>query len=258
MSLRLIREMHAKLLDSGRGAHAAPGEFRRSQNWLGGTRPGNALFVPPPPDRLMECLDAFERYLHTPDTQMPTLLKAGLVHVQFETIHPFLDGNGRLGRLLIPLLLSAENVLKDPMLYLSLYFKTHRGEYYEQLNRVRKTGDWETWMRFFLTGVEETARNAADTIQQALNLFAAQREHLKTLGRMAPTCLHLHAALQAMPVLNIAQAQKRTGINRTSLSKAFSMLMGENIVVELTGQRRNRFFAFAGYMQLLDIGTEPL
>ncbi|MGB0723306.1 MAG: Fic family protein [Gammaproteobacteria bacterium] len=257
LSLRLLREMHAVLLDSGRGAHATPGEFRRGQNWLGGTRPGNASFVPPPPGRLMECLDGFERYLHTPDNEMPTLLKAGLLHVQFETIHPFLDGNGRLGRLLIVLLLCAENVLREPLLYLSLHFKTHRAEYYRQLNHVRRTGDWEAWLKFFLAGVEETAQSAVDTVHFALDLFAADRERIKTLGRIAPTCLQIHDALQAHPILNVAQAVERTGINRTSLSRAFRLLAEQGLVIELTGQSRNRYFAYEGYMKLLDIGTEP-
>ncbi|MGB1109281.1 MAG: Fic family protein [Gammaproteobacteria bacterium] len=258
LSLRLLREMHAVLLDSGRGAHATPGEFRRSQNWLGGTRPGNASFIPPPPQQLMECLDAFERYLHTPDNEMPALLKAGLVHVQFETIHPFLDGNGRLGRLLITLLLCAENILHEPLLYLSLYFKTHRSEYYEQLNRVRKTGDWEAWLKFFLSGVEETAQSAADTAKLALDLFAKDRELIRTQGRIAPSCLQLHEAMQTRPVLNIAEACELTGINRTSLGKCFGILRELGIVTELTQQKRNRYFAYLQYMDMLSEGTQPL
>src|SRR5207245_4595643 len=163
LSLRLIREIHAILLRGGRGANRTPGEFRRSQNWVGGSRPGNAAFVPPPPERLMECLDNFERFLHDEKHKLPVLVEAGLLHVQFETIHPFLDGNGRLGRLLITLLLCAEGALREPLLYLSLYFKQHRQRYYELLQTVRLTGDWEEWLRFFLSGVEEIANHAAQT-----------------------------------------------------------------------------------------------
>jgi Fic family protein len=163
LSLRLIREMHAILLHSGRGASKQPGEFRRSQNWIGGTRPGNALFVPPPPDQLNECLDAFEKFLHMDDPQLPPLIKAGLAHVQFETIHPFLDGNGRLGRLLITLMLCEASALREPILYLSLYFKARRSDYYRLLQEVRENGAWEAWMEYFLTGVRETASQAVDT-----------------------------------------------------------------------------------------------
>jgi len=161
LSLRLIREIHAVLLAKGRGSTKEPGEFRRTQNWIGGTRPGNAVFVPPPPDKLMECLDAFERFLHVQDRGLPTLIKAALAHVQFETIHPFLDGNGRLGRLLITFLLVAEGALQEPILYLSLFFKTHRQRYYDLLQKVREEGDWESWLDFFLDGVSQTSTQAA-------------------------------------------------------------------------------------------------
>src|SRR5277367_5609494 len=162
LSLRLIREIHAILLRGGRGANRTSGEFRRSQNWVGGTRPGNSAFVPPPPERLMECLDNLERFLHDEEHKLPILVEAGLVHVQFETMHPFLDGNGRLGRLLITLLLCSKGALREPLLYLSLYFKTNRDRYYDLLQRVRTDGAWEEWLAFFLEGTEITARSAAD------------------------------------------------------------------------------------------------
>src|SRR5438132_9551599 len=163
LSLRLIREIHKILLSNGRGSQKRPGEFRESQNWIGGTRPGNAAFVPPPPEKMTECLDALEKFLHREKEDLPILVKAALVHVQFETIHPFLDGNGRLGRLLITFLLCVERALTEPLLYLSLFFKTHRQLYYELLQKVRTDGDWEGWVRFFMEGVETTADQAVAT-----------------------------------------------------------------------------------------------
>src|SRR3989475_1731990 len=189
LSLRLIREIHAILLRGGRGANKTPGEFRRSQNWVGGSRPGNAAFVPPPPERLMECLDRFEHFLHDEKHKLPTLVEAGLIHVQFETIHPFLDGNGRLGRLLITLLLCAKGILREPLLYLSLYFKAHRQRYYDLLQRVRTEGVWEEWIEFFLEGTETTARQATDAAVQILHLFEADRKKIQTVGRKAASAL---------------------------------------------------------------------
>ena len=171
LSLRLIREIHEILLSKGRGSGKQPGEFRRSQNWIGGSRPGNAAFVPPPPEMLAECLNQFELFLHDDQTGLPLLIRAGLVHVQFETIHPFLDGNGRLGRLLITFLLCAQGALREPILYLSLYFKSNRAAYYELLDRVRTKGDWEAWIDFFLVGVRNTAEQAAKASREILELF---------------------------------------------------------------------------------------
>src|SRR6201997_1810783 len=172
LSLRLIREIHAILLRGGRGANKTPGEFRRSQNWVGGSRPGNAAFVPPPPERMMECLDSLERFFHDEKHKLPILVEAGLVHVQFETIHPFLDGNGRLGRLLITLLLCSKGALREPLLYLSLYFKTNRDRYYEFLQRIRTQGAWEDWLAFFLEGIEATADEVSKAVRRSLALFA--------------------------------------------------------------------------------------
>ena len=183
LSLRLLKEIHAVLLSKGRGSKKEPGEFRRSQNWVGGSRPGNAVFVPPPPDLLLDCLGALEKFLHNDPVKTPLLVKAALAHVQFETIHPFLDGNGRLGRLLITFLFCAEGALREPLLYLSLYFKQHRQQYYDLLQSVRLTGDWEAWLRFFLTGVEDTANQAGQTAKALMKLAATDEKRIQTLGK---------------------------------------------------------------------------
>ena len=258
LSLRLLREMHAILLRDGRGAHKDSGEFRRSQNWLGGSRPGNAVFVPPPPDRLMGCLDPLERFLHVREPPMPVLIKAALVHVQFETIHPFLDGNGRLGRLLITLLLVSEGVLREPLLYLSLYFKTRRSEYYDQLQQVRTQGDWESWLRFFLQGVYDTSQQAVATARNLLRLFDADRERIRGLGRIAGSCLQVHQLLQRQVMLSIPGATGVLGINRTTIGNCLARLEDLGIVREATGQRRNRMFVYDQYARMLSEGTEPL
>lgn len=258
LSLRLLREIHAILLKGGRGAQKQPGEFRRSQNWLGGSRPGNAVFVPPPPEHLMECLDPFERFLHDETTPIPVLLKASLVHVQFETIHPFLDGNGRLGRLLITLILINEGVLREPLLYLSLYFKTHRSDYYDHLQRVRLEGDWEGWLLFFLQGVFETAQQAVETTRTVLDLFEQDRERIRGLGRIAGSCLQLHQRLKQKAIVNIPDSARELEINRTTISNCIRRLQELGIVREITGQRRNRLFVYDRYVQILGEGTEPL
>src|SRR5579863_1803609 len=192
LSLRLIREIHGILLRGGRGANRTPGEFRRSQNWIGGTRPGNAAFVPPPPEKMMECMGGLEKFLHRDHEDLPILVKAALAHVQFETIHPFLDGNGRLGRLLITFLLCVAGAISEPILYLSLYFKSNRQKYYELLDRVRTHGDWENWLEFFLTGVKETAQQAADTSREILTLIEKDRRKIEELGRPAASVLRVH------------------------------------------------------------------
>ena len=258
LSLRLLREIHAILLKDGRGAHKQPGEFRHSQNWLGGPRPGNAVFVPPPPEHLMECLDPFERFLHDETEPTPVLLKASLAHVQFETIHPFLDGNGRLGRLLITLILINECVLREPLLYLSLYFKTHRSDYYDHLQRVRLKGDWEGWLRFFLQGVYETAQQAVETARTVLDLFEQDRQRIRGLGRIAGSCLQLHQRLQQNAIVNIPDSTRALEINRTTISNCIRRLQELGIAREITGQRRNRLFVYDRYVQILSEGTEPL
>jgi len=256
LSLRLLREIHAQLLASGRGASKMPGEFRRSQNWLGGSRPGNASFVPPPPEDLMDCLGALERFLH--DDSTPPLIRAALAHVQFETIHPFLDGNGRLGRLLIALMLVEAKVLQYPLLYLSLHFKSNRPEYYDRLSRVRTHGDWEGWLAFFLRGVIHTAGETVDTTRQILALFDRDRARIAAIGRLSGTALSLHEHLRARPVTTVALAAIATKVNRTSIVTALAKLIELGIVRELTGNRRNRLFAYGAYLAVLSRDTEPL
>ncbi len=258
LSLRLLKEMHGILLQGGRGKNKQPGEFRRSQNWLGGSRPGNAVFVPPPPDKLMEWLGPFELFLHAQAETMPVLIKAGLLHVQFETIHPFLDGNGRLGRLLITLLLCHDGILKSPVLYLSLYFKQNRAAYYDQLQQVRQKGDWEAWLEFFLTGVIETAEQAATTAYRITRLFQDDAKKISALGRIAKSCHRVHERLQEKTIINIQDTSRELGINRTTISRCMKLLIELGIVEELTGYRRNRLFTYKSYLGILSEGTEPL
>lgn len=258
LSLRLLREIHEVLLSKGRGAEKAPGEFRRSQNWLGGTRPGNARYVPPPPDRLMDCLGAFEKFLHDQPERTPLLIKAALAHVQFETIHPFLDGNGRLGRLLITLLLCAEEALSEPILYLSLHFKSHRDEYYERLQRVRTHGEWEEWLRFFMEGVLAVSRQSVQTARATLKLFDDDRRRLQGIGRPAGSALQMHDALQKRPILSINKAAELTGLSLTTVSSSLTRMIDLGMVTEITGGLRNRLFSYDPYMELLSEGTEPI
>jgi len=258
VSSRLLREVHAILLRGGRGRDKSPGEFRRSQVWVGGTRPGNATFVPPPADHLPECMSRLERFLHGDPVATPTLLKAALAHVQFETIHPFLDGNGRLGRLLISLLLCAEGVLREPVLYLSLWFKQHRAEYYDRLQRVRSRGDWEGWIRFFLAGVVDTANEVIDTTQRILRRFDADRRRIARLGRGAASALRLHERLQRQPIRSVRQLAKELDISYQTAASALARLQDLGVVRELTGFARNRLFSYQPYVRLLSEGTDPL
>lgn len=258
LSLRLIREMHGIILKSGRGATKQPGEFRRSQNWIGGTRPGNALFVPPPPDRLAECLGAFEQFLHTDDAGLPPLIRAGLAHVQFETIHPFLDGNGRLGRLLITLILVEAGVLREPILYLSLFLKSRRDDYYRLLQEVRQAGAWEAWMEFFLTGVAKTAEQASESARELMAMFEAHRQKIRTLGRSAPSALRVHEFMQARPIVSIRTVADALDASFPTASGALEKLAELNILREMTGKQRGRIYAYSDYLALIDRGTEPL
>lgn len=256
MSLRLLREIHGVLLAHGRGSSKSPGEFRRSQNWIGGTRPGNAAFVPPPPERVLECMGQLELFLHDQPEPTPVLLKAALAHVQFETIHPFLDGNGRLGRLLITLLLCEQQVLQQPMLYLSLYFKTHRAYYYELLNNVRLTGDWEAWLDFFAEAVIVTATQAVETAQQLLDLSNQDRDKISSLGRAAASTLQVHRLLMEQPIATSGWLVDKTGLTPATVNKALGHLEQLGIVRELTAQKRNRLFSYAEYIEIMNRGTE--
>jgi Fic family protein len=256
LSLRLFREVHGVLLTRGRGSNQTPGEFRRSQNWIGGTRPGNAAFVPPPAEEVLECMSKLELFLHDQPEPTPVLLKAALAHVQFETIHPFLDGNGRLGRLLITLLLCEQKVLQEPMLYLSLYFKTHRQHYYELLSNVRLTGDWEAWLDFFAEAVIVTATQAVETAQQLLDLSNQDRDKISGIGRAAASTLQVHRALMEHPIATSGWLVEKTGITPATVNKALGHLEQLGIVKELTSQKRNRLFSYAGYVEIMSRNTE--
>lgn len=253
LSLRLIREIHERVLRSGRGQTQSPGEFRRSQNWIGGTRPGNAAFVPPPMSDLDSCLDAFERFIYEETSGLPPLIKAALLHVQFETIHPFLDGNGRVGRLLITLYLCGERVLLKPLLYLSLYFKTNRATYYSLLQEVRERGSWETWIDFFLDAVIATANQAFDTATRIVGLFQADRARIQ-----ASSSRRIHEMLQSHPILRAFDLVERTGLTMPTVNTALEDLDRLGIVTEITGRRRNRVFSYKVYLAILDEGTQPI
>ena len=258
LSNRLLREIHSVLLARGRGSDKTPGEFRTSQNWIGGTRPGNANYVPPPHTAVQDCMAALERFLHARDDSLPILIRAALAHVQFETIHPFQDGNGRVGRLLITLLLCEAGMLKEPLLYLSLYLRQHREEYYDLLQQVRLTGDWEAWIAFFLEGVRETAESAVTTARQLVEMFASDRATIEQGNNRVNSTLHVHEALKDRMILSISEASERTGVAFPTASKAIEQMVKLGIVREITGRRRNRLFAYDRYLAILNEGSEPL
>jgi len=258
LSLRLIREMHARLLHSGRGGTKDPGEFRRSQNWIGGSRPGNALFVPPPVSELAATLGALEAFMHEETSRLPPLIKAGLIHVQFETIHPFLDGNGRIGRLLVTLYLCVHGVLDKPLLYLSLYLKTHRADYYRLLQEVRENGAWESWLEFFLDGVAETANQAFDAASRIVELFKQDRECITSGSDRAGSALRIHDLLQQNPYTTSNQLVAQTGLSAPTVNAALVDLERLGVVEEVTGRRRNRVFGYRRFLAILSEGTDPL
>jgi Fic family protein len=259
LSLRLIREIHGVLLAKGRGSDKQPGEFRTSQNWIGGTRPGKARYVPPPADQVIECMGALEKFLHADAGHTSPLLKAALGHVQFETIHPFLDGNGRIGRLLITFLLCHEGVLQQPLLYLSLHLKQHRKEYYDLLQRVRTEGAWEEWLEFFFDGVATTADQSADTARRILRLFQKNAQKLSAAGASA-SVLRVHGLLQRQPMLTVNRALSLMDDAPTfaTVNSAFGKLASLGIVEEMTGGPRYRVFAYQDYLAILSEGTEPV
>jgi len=256
LSLRLLREVHSVLLDSGRGARLTPGEFRRSQVWIGGTRPGNAAFVPPPANELDECLKQLERFLHDQPVPTPPLVRAALAHVQFETIHPFLDGNGRVGRLLITLQLMADGLLRQPLLYLSLHFKEHRPAYYELLNRVRLSGDWESWLEFFADAVVSSATLAAESARRLLELATTDAARIQGLGRATDSALAVHQALQRQPLATPKSLMVSTGLTAATVNKALAHLERLGVVAEITQRRRDRIFAYSQYGAILNEGME--
>ena len=255
LSNRLLREVHGKLMASGRGSEMDPGQFRRSQNWIGGNRPGNAAFVPPPPQEVVGCMSDLERFFHVPIPGLSALLRAGLAHVQFETIHPFLDGNGRVGRLLITLLLYHYKVLEAPLLYLSLYLKQHRQRYYELLGEVRRTGDWETWLLFFLDGVAETASEAVSTAERLQTLFQKDQARVQQQGRAVGSALRVHNALKERPITTVQAAATHAKLSFPTVASAMQTLERVGIVRELTGQMRNRVYAYDRYVSIMSEGT---
>ena len=256
LSNRLIREIHGVLLSRGRGSDKTPGEFRRSQNWIGGSRPGTAVYVPPPPSEVADCMGALERFLHARDDGLPMLARAGIAHAQFETIHPFLDGNGRVGRLLITFLLCEAGVLREPLLYLSLYLKRHRSTYYDMLNDLRSSGDWEAWLDFFFQGVRETAESAVNTAWELLGMFEKDRSRIMEIGPRANSTLRVHQVLVEGLMLTIGEICERTGLTSPTASGAVQALVDMGIVREVTGQARNRVFTYDRYLAVLSEGTE--
>ena len=262
LSLRLIREIHARLLHGVRGGSAGAGEFRRVQNWLGGTRPANARFVPPPPQEVPEAMGRLEKFLHDEPVRTPILVKAALAHAQFETIHPFLDGNGRVGRLLVTLLLCQpgdrpeERVLSRPLLYLSLYLKRYRDAYYDHLQRVRTEGAWEPWLRFFLEGVVDVAGSATDTTRRIVQLVADDRQRIQEIGRAAGSAQQVHDLISRDVVMTIPEATKRLPLSEPTVASAMSHLEDLGIVRELTGRARGRTYAYMQYLGILNEGTE--
>ena len=251
LSLRLIREMHARLLQSGRGGTKDPGEFRRSQNWIGGTRPGNALYVPPPVTELDSCLGAFERFMHEDKSRLPALIKAGLLHVQFETIHPFLDGNGRIGRMLITLLVEHWGLLDQPLLYPSLAFKRRQQEYYERLAAVRTQGDWEGWTAFFLECVTEAAEDAVQVAGGLFRIVSDDRARLLNSGSATLNTIRLLEALPEHPVMTLPRVIELLGIAKPTASRCIDDLAGAGILREMTGKQRDRVYIYEKYMRQL-------
>ncbi|GAB1536237.1 Fic family protein [Geovibrio sp. ADMFC3] len=258
LSLRLIREIHEILMRNSRGSTKQPGEFRTTQNWIGGSRPGNAVFVPPPPEYLMECLDNLEKFIHDGNIAMPTLIKAALIHVQFETIHPFLDGNGRLGRLLITFLLCAAGLLKKPLLYLSLFFKNRRDEYYSHLQNVREKGEWEEWIKFFLEGVVLTSEQATETARRIIALFDSDRKKIETSDKSSTSVLVIHKYMQSHPVVSTTKLKDACDLTLPTVLRSLGILESMGIVKEITGRERHRIYIYKDYISILNEGTEPL
>jgi len=251
ISVRLLCEAHRRLLDGARGAGKQPGELRRSQNWIGGTRPGNAAFVPPPPQHVVDLLTELERFIHGADADLPPLVRVALIHAQFETIHPFLDGNGRIGRLLIAVLMEHWGLLQQPLMYLSGYLKQHQGEYYRRLSAIRTEGDWEGWVSFFLEGVAVAARDAERSIIEVATLITADRKRLLESAKVGPISYRLFELLPIMPRFSVEQVRKRLETTFPTASAAVKLLEDLGILVELTGQKKNRIYSYQVYVDLL-------
>lgn len=258
LGARLLREVHRRLLQTGRGADKNPGELRRDQNWLGGSRPGVARFVPPPWQEVAPAMSALEKFIHDDPAPTPVLIKAALAHVQFETIHPFLDGNGLVGRLLITLLLCSEGVLSRPLLYLSLHFKRNRDSYYEHLRRVRTDGAWEDWLRFFLEGVIEVAESTTLTTQRVVAMVERDRQKIHSFGRSAATALRVHDLATRSVVIGASPTAKRLGLTGPPVYGAIERLEKAGILREATGRQRGKLYVYDEYLTILNEGTEPL
>jgi Fic family protein len=251
ISARLMREIHKVLLTTGRGSDKNPGEFKRSQNWLGGTRPGNAQFVPTPPHETARCIGELEQFIHNDQTGLHTLLKAGLVHVQFETIHPFLDGNGRIGRMLVPLMLMQEGILDEPTLYLSLFLKEYRSEYYAHLQAVRETGDWESWLLFFLEGVRLVALDAVHAADSLQDIYQKDRQQLVESGKNSKVVMQVHECMMVRQAANPKRISEQTGLSMPSVMRGLRTLMEMAIVEETTGRQRNTRYKYTETCALL-------
>ena len=258
ISLELICDIHQILLSGVRGGEKSPGEFRDRQNWVGGPHPATAAFVPSPQERVRNLMSDLENFIHTDTPDIPTLIKVGLVHVQFETIHPFLDGNGRLGRLLITFLLCARGILSEPLLYLSLYFKTHRYLYYNLLQHVRETGDWESWLEFFLDAIVYTSLQASETAHKILDLSKRDHGRIEQLGRPAASVFQVYRFLQKMPVISVPDARRSLELSQPTIRKALKHLQALGILKEVTGKGRGRVFVYKDYLDILSEGTEPI
>jgi Fic family protein len=255
ISVRLLCDAHRLLMDGVRGAGKQPGELRRSQNWIGGARPGRAAFVPPPPDQVQGLLADLEHFIHDPAPALPPLVRVGLVHVQFETIHPFLDGNGRIGRLLIAALLEHWGLLPEPLAYLSGYLKQNQAEYYRRLSAVRTEGDWEGWIGFFLDGVETAATEAERGIVAMASLINADRKRLLAAPRVGAVALRLFELLPLMPRFTIEQVRQKLDTTFPTATAAVNLLQDLGMLTELTGQKKNRLFSYAAYVELLAQGA---
>ena len=256
LSIRLIREIHRILLTNARGKDKTPGDIRRSQNWIGGTRPGNARFVPAPPDKVSALLSELEKFMHSKG-KIPVLVKAALIHQQFETIHPFLDGNGRTGRLLITLFLCVQGFLCSPFLYLSLFFRQHRDLYYEKLSEPRKTGDWESWLNFFLEGMAVTAADAKRTLVAIQKLFAADDQKISALGRSRTSVAAVFEAFKRKPLLTVSELTRRTGLSKPTAIGAVNRLINIGIIENVSEKKWGQIYSYSGYTKLLTTAPSP-
>ena len=258
ISSRLIRKVHHKLLQGPRGLTKTPGIFRRSQNWIGGTHPSNAKFVPPPPTEVPNLMSDLEKFINSDTKDIPFLVKLGLVHIQFETIHPFLDGNGRIGRQLIDLMLNEQNILSKPILALSTYLKSNRNEYYFHLNNVRVTGDWESWLKYLLNGIIEATDQAVQTVHKVLELFKSDNQKIQSLGRARYSGHYLHQIFQNIPISSIPNLIKKMQVTAPAVHNAIENLEKLEILHEITGRKRGRIYIYKEYYDILSEGTEPI